>query len=281
MNKYLFLLTLFIIIVSCKNKSEFKSEKSFCYLSDDILFEYSRKNILINGTINDTIPIIIFFDTDDAIKNGYIAISDSFRIILGDKKFPLKINNKTYTIDSSIYMNRNNNFLKSNGQNTIIIGWRFFEQKIIKISYKNKYIRELHNTDELKEYFCIPVKHNALLEVQAEIFLQGKQISEKLIIDTGFFGKIEMGQNKADKYAINLNDSSVSIGKSYNYSYNRWEIEVDSIIIGNTIPNKSTVFFSEHKGLYSRGGLLGNTFLENFEVVLDLINFNLYLKSNE
>lgn len=284
--KRFFLLLMFIIFfVSCINKKEPMARNS-CFSPNDIFFEYEEKyvkSIIINGTIYDTIPIKIFFDTGSPLNNDSVALSDSFKQMFENDIFLFKIKQKNYVAHPQ-YMNRDNNFLKSHGQNTIIVGWRFFEHKIIEISYQNKYIRELDNLEKLNEYICIPLEHDEFLEIQAKIFLQKSRIDEKVIIDTGFYGWIEMGYNKAEKYHVALSDSSIIGGKSINQSYNRWITEADSICIGSigyTISNKFPMTFSEYKALYSRGGLLGNSFLENFDVVLDLIHYNLYLKPNK
>ena len=283
--KRFFLLLMFIIFfVSCINKKEPIARNS-CLLPNDISFEYDEKHvksIIINGTIYDTIPIKIFFDTGSPLNNGFVSLSDSFKQMVGNDIFLFKINKKNY-VALPDYMNRDNNFFKRHGQNTIYVGWRFFENKIIEISYQNKYIRELDSLEKLNGYICIPIEHDALLEIQTKIFLQKSRIDEKLIIDTGFYGWIEMGYNKAEKYNVALSDSSIIRGAHFNQSYNRWITEADSISIGSigyTISNKFPMTFSEYKALYSRGGLLGNSLLENFDVVLDLIHYNLYLKPN-
>jgi len=273
-----------IFFISCTNKKESMARNS-CLLPNDISFEYDEKydkSIIINGTIYDTIPIKIYFDTGCSVNNDFVALSDSFKQMVKNDIFLFKINKKNYVAHPD-YMNRDNRFLKKYGQNTIYVGWRFFEHKIIEISYQNKYIRELDNLEKLNEYICIPIEHDKLLEIQTKIFLQKSRIDEKLIIDTGFYGWIEMGYNKAEKYNVALSDSSIIRGGSFNQTYNRWITEADSISIGSigyTISNKFPMTFSKYKVLYSRGGLLGNSLLENFDVVLDLIHYNLYLKPN-
>ncbi len=270
MIKQTFFLSLFTIIFFACAKNTSKTVVP----ADAMLFDYDEKNqraILLKGVINDTIPMNFFFDTGAGIE---IYISDSIQCQLEADSCFLKIGNNIYYKKLS-YLSHDNFLFEYFGQNTAMIGFQFFENKIMKISYKNKYVSELSDTFDLDNFKCIPLKTvDNLLHILVEIYIQETRIAENVILDTGCNGLVDLHKS-AEYYSISTDGAQQATAFSMYGPYQKYFIPADSVKVGYAIISDHPVAFS------ARGNLLGNAFFEHFDVVLDLINFNLYLKPNE
>lgn len=159
--------------------------------------------IFMDGVVNDSISVNIFFDTG-SIKYD-IIISDSLRKVIGNDSILLKIGSFEKNILAKSYPT-DNPFFSTFGANTVCIGWSYFRDKTIEISYKDRKIRELSDsTYYSRGYTKIKIdktKWNELL-IPITVYIQDKEITEKVSIDTGSNGSVDFGSQILSKYEIN------------------------------------------------------------------------------
>lgn len=248
-----------------------------------ITFDYKYHLINLKAIYEDSIPMNFIFDT------GWVglSISDSLKPEndkTGRKRFTkkVKVNNIEHTWDNMYYLGNHGMYIGFNKMHGIF-DWKIFEGKIIKISYRYKYISILDNTDSLNDYDSIKIirKYDIRLGIPVTVNVQGKRIKEYVLLDTGFNGRIDFNDNITEKYEIK-NET----GKEGERGF---PAKVDSIGLGKyyLVEDNQTIVFMKKGGfdkLISKGfhygfdGLLGNRVLENFDIVLDLKNYYLYLK---
>lgn len=282
MKKYLkytllpFLLCLLFTFCAKKASPEKELSKNILYFEYDSI----KKGIILDGMLNDSIPMQFFYDTGFTSNKGLI-ISDSLRNTLTDSLYKVKINDVEQLY--KIHFASDSYFLFQHfSQNTAFLELGFFEDKIVKISYKQKYIQTLDSISEAEEYICLPLKREencpTCLGVETEVFLQGKHIREYLLLDTGFNGFASFNDNIIEKYSINT-DSAQRI-QSLNTSHRKYQLLADSIKAGYPISDGQKVEFlakGDHER-YPYSGLLGNAFLENFEIIFDFKDYKMYIK---
>ena len=285
------IILVFICFFSCLGRVENKSSAIpiDTIPKNAIPFEYDekqRKVPLLKGILNDSIPIDLLFDTGFN-ANHRILISDSLKCRLGSDFCTVQLTNNFSLQRNLDYWDRDYEFFKYFGQNTACIGFDFFENKIIKISYLQKYIQILDNAEGLEEYICLPLNdqlngqlNGQYLGIEVEVFVQGKCIKEIVILDTGFNGFVTFDNEILGKYAINVeNDWSVT---TLTKSLRQHRLHSDSIKVGCVLSGKQTVEFlaEDNHNIYPHSGLLGNAFLENFEIVFDFKESKMYMKPN-
>ena len=286
-NHILFSFLFLFVLSSCGGKADKKKDtvQTNAIPENTIPFEYDEKQlraIIIKGTLNDTLPINIFFDT--GLNDSRIIVPDILKKSLEIDSYLVQMNSELSRVQKVFFLDSDNVFFQFFGQNTVCIGFDFFEDKIIRISYRQKYIQKLDNTEGLEGYMCLPFKIEdnceRCLGVEIEAFVQGKHIKEVVLLDTGSNGFVTFNNNIIEKYSINVDD--VQRVQTLNISRRKYSLHADSIKVGYAISNNQmTVEFSaENREKYPHSGILGNAFLENFEVILDFKNYKMYLKPN-
>ena len=96
---YHFLLSFFLFFLSCSGKTDKRAEYSPTALitEEPISFQYdkNKKAILLDGRINDSIPIKLYFETGwiPAPSDTRILLSDSLRNIVKEGVCNLKLGN--------------------------------------------------------------------------------------------------------------------------------------------------------------------------------------------
>jgi predicted aspartyl protease len=258
-------------------------------------FEYDsklKKSILISGTLNDSIPLKYWLET--GAKMGF---SDSLSSVLEKKQKthrpmkvqkPMKVqigNWKQIYGDSidAFYIDNNSFIFEWFCSDLALLPWTFFDKKNIEISFSKQYIRELTNTPYLSGYDSVKIfVENGLIKVPVAVTIQGKEIKEFVLMDTGSNGDVVFNNHIVSKY--NIKSDSAYFGKSRgaNGSNAGFSFPADTIKIGkNFVTEGHYVAFSLGSGNYPFSGLIGNKFFENFDIVLDLKNYYLYLKPIE
>ena len=282
-NYVLKIIPVFICFFSCIGKVENKSNTIpiDTIPENAISFEYDEKQqraIMIKGTLNDTIPINLFFDT--GFSGSRILVSDSLKDFLGSDSCTVQISESLSLQQRLYYRDSNHIFFKYFVPNTACIGWNFFENKIIKISYLQKYIQILDNTEGLDEYNCLPFYSTPYFGVEVEVFVQDKYIKEIVLLDTGSNGFVAFNNDMLEKYGINV-DNAQRV-QTISHSYREYRLNADSIKAGCVLSDKQTVEFlaESNNNPYPYSGILGNDFLENFEIILDFKEFKMYIKPN-
>lgn len=288
-------LILFIFLsytfISCGSKS---SVEEALIPADAIPFEYDfglRRMILLNGTLNDSISVKYALETGA----GAMVFSDIFAYDYEKQIKTSKINSKvckpmtvqvgkwTQTYGDSTYasyLDKDNYMFK--GIAEAFLPWQFFDKKIIEISFTHQYMRELPDLPVLSGYDSVKMEATHMfLKIPMVIYIQGKKIKELFTIDTGFNGTISLNKNIISQYKINLDDAKEgSAGTAGSSGYKIVSIDIDSIgsenhFVGNG--HTADILIDERLN-FPFSGLLGNKFFENFDIVFDLKNYDLYLK---
>lgn len=283
------LIILFSILLSC---NENKSHSTGLAVRDSIPegaipFEYDfkmKKQIMIPGTLNDSIPMRYMLETGARTP----IFSDSLHFEKKDSSSyeervysPMKVRmgnwEKTYgdVTNPAYYVNKNHQ--RANGMhllfvwygdNAAYIPWQFFEGRIIEISFSKLYIREIEDVSDLSEFDVIKMEYkNRRFGIPVVISTLGKEIKETLVFDTGFNGRITLNRNLKAKYNIEAD-------------YVKTDTP-DTLKIGNNyLTDKNYIGFPSErvKKEYPFSGLLGTQVLQNFDMILDLKNYYLYLK---
>lgn len=109
-----------------------------------------QKAILLDGLINDSILVNALFDT--GLTQNKIYKTDSLKEFLSKDTVLLQIGSFTNMMQID-YVAKNHFFFQHFGSNTAFIGWSFFKDKIIRISYKNKQIQVIEDLSTLSDQY--------------------------------------------------------------------------------------------------------------------------------
>jgi len=173
-----------------------------------------------------------------------------------------------------------------------ILGGKYFANQILEINYLHQYIR-LHDDFSIidtSEYTKINMKnvHGRLfvpvtIQVNDEVTIQ-----DYAKLDIGSRGSVSLTRQTAQKYNLSkiVTDKILSYrthggisGATSGYSFRANVVEIGSYRLDNVVMSYS----EDRSGSLSQRndiGLLGNTILERFDVIIDFINSDLYLKAN-
>jgi len=294
--KLYILIPILLILLSCNNQPA-KTTKA--KLTDSIPegavpFEFDfkmKRMILIPGTLNDSIRLKYLFETGSLkMRFSDILASDFERIEVENgfhkvqKTMKVRIGGWERTYGDSVearYLDKNNHIIGYLGANVGMIPWQFFDQKIIEISFSKQYIRELIGTRDLPGYDSVKmVVQNGCLGIPVAVLVQGKKISEFVIIDTGSNGTISFNNSVVSKYGIKSDSAFFEKALRTDGFQKSFAIKSDTIQVGKfSLTSKRFVSFALKKQRENPfSGLLGNGILKHFDIVLDFKNYCLYLK---
>ncbi|WP_156032924.1 hypothetical protein [Prevotella sp. 10(H)] len=164
----------------------------------------------------------------------------------------------------------------------VLLGWNFFEGTIMELSFNQKYIRILDNTDDLQGYESVPIiKKDKDIYVPVTISIQGKSISLLSLIDTGFNSTFLSHSGVFPDLDYTKSEKAYGI-------YSGWKkftghfLLADTVKIGSNYICNKNIGITENIEIISKGktidNLIGCTFFENFTLVFDFKNYVLYLK---
>ncbi|MCL2651579.1 MAG: retropepsin-like domain-containing protein [Candidatus Azobacteroides sp.] len=279
----LFLIPLIPFFVMCQNSNK-KAKIVQVLPSDTISMQYNSKYANLNmpildGIVNDSLHFKVFFDTGTS-GSGF-AISESFKNLFDSDSTFVQIGKFKKQMDVHYYKSNQRSFLDVFGKNTILVGWEFFENKIIEFDFQNQHILVYNELPSVVEYSKIKIikSQNSYLLIPAQVVIQGKTIEATVLIDTGCNSFVALSSNRIEKQGIDtkkayFGKATVSGGLMPGFS-----IPADTIKIGDLYVANQNMQVSFDN--FSHTGLLGTKTLENFSVILDLINFDLYLKKIE
>ncbi|NDV78894.1 aspartyl protease family protein [Dysgonomonas sp. 511] len=253
---------------------------------DAVKFHSFKNNVILNGYINDTIPIKAMLD----IGAWGLAVPERFRKDGENRKQFEQIRFSTGKWAKTMpatFMNANSQFLKWYGDECVLLGWDFFNRRIMEISYKGHYIRELSRRElnGLSGYDTIHYENRGRrLLVNANVTIGGKEIKGKYWIDTGLNGTLFFTHDVLARYNINLEKAKE--GRAKNLDVNRTKVNLvkaDSIQVGNSLLTDKDVIFSQSEWFVFKEnelyvGLIGNQFFKYFSVIFDFRENVLYLK---
>ena len=260
-----------------------KSQVSDTTTANIILMRYEYNYIYLDGIVNDSIPMSVKFDTG---AYGF-TISNTLKPEFQDKlPVTLKIGSYQHIFNNIKYSGATFfNAMKRNlGKDGILLGWDFFENKVIEMSYNKQYIKVLENTLDLTSHDCIElILKGTDFIVPISIHMQNRLYHVHLVLDTGLDETLVTCREFVP--GLNYSDAYKGSGKGMNNIINKLDaMNADSLKIGNNTLKNITIGIFE-KNIFTYGnpptkyeGLLGNKFLDNFSVVLDFKNKKLYLK---
>ena len=173
-----------------------------------------------------------------------------------------------------------------------IMGAQFFKQSVLEVNYENEYIKIYEAIDSVDitshEKIALSEKANRFylpLEIKINDSLS---VSGTFLLDLGatanvFFTSHIAKQNSFESqvgYKIAYHANSIGIGGSSSF----YDFKSDSVRIGNfTLANVVTAYSTDRSGALAEGnylGILGNSILDRFDIIIDFINNDLYLKPN-
>lgn len=294
--KLYLLIPILLFLPSCNNQS---ADNSRVGINDSIPegavpFEYDfkyKKCILIPGTLNDSIPFKYWLDTgmrdmvfSDSLASNFERKEFTKQHSKVQKTMKVRIGGWKLAYGDSVdayYLDKNNPIFGFLGGGVGILPWKFFDKKILEISFSKQYIRELYNTKELQGYDSVKIKvENRFLGIPVVVSVQGKKIKEFVIIDTGSNGGISFSNSMVSKYGIK--SDSAYFGQSLNTVglRKKFSFKSDTFQTGKIFLTKkyNVSFCLDKQRPYPLSGLLGTQILEHFDIVLDLKNYCLYLK---
>ena len=175
-----------------------------------------------------------------------------------------------------------------------ILGKQYFLNQILEINYLHEYIHfhKDFSTIDSSGYVKINLKNKGN-RLHVPISLQindGISIQDYAMLDIGSNGSINLTTETANSYKLSENiahkvryySKHLTLGGASAF----YEFRAQSLEIGGFKLDSPTIAYSEDKaGFHSQRedqsvGLLGNDILEHFDVLIDFVNNDLYLKPN-
>lgn len=283
---YTFLITI-ILFLSPSIKA---SDKIEVLPNDTVYFDYSstKEKIFFKGLINDSIEVKIFFDTglpidefivSDSLKN-HLSETNSVRLWYSNNNYAQSLFPKIYPNSSHIF--------KEYGLNTISVGWEYFLDQVIQISYKKEYIVITDNIDsipDIQTYDSIHFKIGKIFPyilIPVKIDIQGNIIERDAIIDTGANVSLVIKSSLLDNYNVDYKNAFIGISRSGGKGEKSKEIQLiaNSISVKNCSIKDTYISYNPSLEYFDSPILIGNRFWQEHSVILDLQNFVLYLKED-
>lgn len=260
-----------------------------CNLSCDsipkgaIPFSDFKNNVILDGVLNDSIPIKALLDI------GAWGVAVPSQADPDNREYvTFEINGLKKRMHATP-MAENSQFLNWYGGHCVLLGWDFFDRRILEISYKDKYIRMLKQTelDSMKSgYDSIPFQNRGRrLIVSGTVDIGDKHIEGNFWIDTGLNGLLFMTDNIASQYGITFDKSGRGRAKNMDSSLTEINmLKAESVCIGNSCVLHRDVIFADSEWFVFKEndiyiGLLGNQFFKNSSVIFDFRKNVLYLKA--
>lgn len=265
---YIQLIIIIVIFSSCNNigsKNNNNDKNSQSYV-DSINFKG-------NWYLNDIISKNILFDT-----GAYgISISDSIAKRLNFKdSLRISNNNFSYTYTKE-YID-----IREGSSSKIIIGWKIFENNIIKLSSKEQICWILQDMPRLEGYDCLDYTIVEAIQnkivISTVLFIQGKKKVVNLVFDTGFNGSFLVSKDALMDLDYSTS-SQTSLHTLYDIDLNIRSLDLDSFKIGNLCMEGGELHVTNReKSGKSMNGVIGCSILNDFSIIIDFRNQKIYLK---
>jgi predicted aspartyl protease len=288
MKKYvIFLMPVFLFFVMCQNSNK-KAKIVQVFPSDTIPMQYSHQFPIfclpiLDGIVNDSLHLKVFFDTGSG--GNHFSIPDSFKNLFDSDSTFVQIGKFKKQMGIHYWGSNQKSTIDIIGKNTILVGWKFFENKIIELDFQNKHILVYDELPDITEYSKTKItlryryRNATYLLIPAQVVLQGKTLQDTFNIDTGCNEYMVLSTTHIEKQGIDMVNASYGIGRVSGGVRSAFAIPADTIKIGNLYATNQNMLISFIN--HNMGGLLGTKTLENFLVILDLINYDLYLKKTD
>ena len=174
-----------------------------------------------------------------------------------------------------------------------ILGVDYFKQSVMEINYTDQYIK-LHkkvNPEDIADYKKIKMtKRDKKLFIPASVQINDKlTIKGEVLFDIGSGRSISITRATAKKYNL---DKQISQkvpyftkyggigGESSSYNFRTNSVQIEDYILDEVVMDYS----DDKSGALSSDkywGILGNDILNRFDLIIDFVNNDLYLKPNQ
>ncbi len=267
------------------------------FAQDTIPFSLGKNNkIYIKVRINNSEELNFMYDTgadQNAVKKSVLDKKATFKI--DGKEENTGIGGKSIVETSSANSIQISAVSKTNQDLVVldyedeyedgIIGWPFFENKVVNINYGIKKIIIHDKLPEIpKEYIKLKCKKiNNLFYIPITLVVNGKKITDWYELDTGCDSSIIISNLLATRR--NLIGKMIKIGSSVATGSDNHEIENDLVLLDELRLKKYRFFripinVAVTKSTQENNDLVGNNFLKRFHIFMDFTQNTIYLKVN-
>ncbi len=269
------------------------------FAQDTIPFKIGDNNkIYIKVSVNNSDELNFMYDTgaDECVIKKSIL----------DKRVNIKIDGKdeniglggVTTIETSSKNEIKINSLNKNNQLLAvldyedeiedgIIGWKYFEDKIVNINYGIKKIIIYDRLPEIPEgYMKLKSKLiDSVYYIKLTLLVKGNKITDWFEFDTGSSSSLIINNNFVKKHK--LIGKMAKIGNSESKGSDENIVKSDLVLI-NELRIKDYRFYripidlitTESESAINNNGIIGNNFLKRFHTILDFKNDAIYMKVN-
>ena len=173
-----------------------------------------------------------------------------------------------------------------------ILGMEYFYESMLEINYENEYMRIIRSKDsiDLSAYSKIALtKKKNRLYIPLKVNINDTlTVNGEYMLDFGSGGSISLTSTTANKFKLNDNIRTKIPyftkyggvgGNSSSFDFNATSLQIGEYVFNNVKMSYST----DSCGAMSSNkhcGLLGNEIYERFNLIIDFINNDLYLRPN-
>ncbi len=279
----------------------------------EIPFEYNSNFIILNVTLNNSIPLKFIFDTGAEhtilTKKEYaqvlgINFNKEFKILGSDMKTELTAylaRNVTLDIENVKATNRSLLVLEEDYfhfeeltglQIHGIIGADLFRQFVVKINYSRK-VLTLIKVEKFKgpkkRFTEIPIdfqRHKPYVFVNLDLTGKGPKLG-KLLVDTGASLSLLLHTDSTGSFPLPDNVIKGNIGAGLGGFLEGFLgrvklLEVDQFKFIDLVANfQDLPLMADSSYLNDRNGIIGNVLLSRFQIIIDYPREKMYLKPDK
>jgi len=253
-------------------------------------FSIYRGNIILDGVLNDSVPIKALFDTGA----WGIAVPDKYKTSKEPQSDAWPPKDREYFEVGewgqsviATYTTGQSQFLQWFKGECVLLGWDFFDGRILEISYRDRYIRilEQEELENLSGYEHVRfTERGKRLLIPATATVQDKKIEGHYWIDTGLNGTLFFTCNIPAQYNLDISTARTGRAKGIDRKASALNVlPADTVRIGNSfVTRREALFTGGAWSVFGENdmyiGLIGNQFFHDFSVIFDFRENKLYLK---
>lgn len=239
----------------------------------NFMYDTGADGCAIKKSILDKKTIIKIDGSEENIGIGGTSIVET------SSKNILHVGNILKTTQKLIILDYENDFEDG------IIGWPYFENKVVNINYS---IKKIIIHDKLpkipKEYVKMKCKKiDNLYYMQLSLIVKGRKIKDWYEIDTGCDGSLLISNYLGKKR--NLFGKMTKIGSSKSVGSDGNTTDYDCVLLDELRTKKYRFYripvdLATTESATKNNDIMGNNFLKRFHIYLDFQNNAIYLKVN-
>lgn len=296
------LLILILSLVSCKQKKENKIPKgAFPIVYKGHLYIKGEADSIKGNYVFDTGASNLYYDSTYYAENGFKYDNTFTAELPGAGTTPQKVEVVADTVEFSFGVNLYKTSIVPVLQLKPILGdiadgilgMEYFYNSILEINYENEYMKIYSSIDSinLEGYSKIGLTNrDNRLYIPLEVIVNGSiKISGEYQLDFGSGGTVSLTSLVSDNYELSDKiKNKVAYftkyggvgGESSSYDFFASQLNIgnfsfNNVVMDFSIDTAGAMASSKHLGL------LGNGIYERFDVYIDFINNDLYLRPNE